>query len=113
MESYWFSESRRRFQQFVNSDVTDIESFKALHLWLEEVSKHTTHPDAVLVLIANKIDKRAEDNCVSKIDGQDFATEHSMLFVETSAKTNEGVDQAFSELVAKVDRQFRVRKHFV
>eukprot|EP01057_Protomagalhaensia_wolfi_P005094 Protomagalhaensia_wolfi_Nauph_80__5093@NODE_541_length_2336_cov_32_937310_g402_i0_p2_GENE_NODE_541_length_2336_cov_32_937310_g402_i0NODE_541_length_2336_cov_32_937310_g402_i0_p2_ORF_typecomplete_len211_score30_24Ras/PF00071_22/2_5e55Roc/PF08477_13/1_2e24Arf/PF00025_21/2_6e22Gtr1_RagA/PF04670_12/2_2e09GTP_EFTU/PF00009_27/1_5e08SRPRB/PF09439_10/3_4e06AAA/PF00004_29/0_00039MMR_HSR1/PF01926_23/0_00047FeoB_N/PF02421_18/0_0024AIG1/PF04548_16/0_01RsgA_GTPase/PF03193_16/1_4RsgA_GTPase/PF03193_16/33DUF81 len=89
-------------------DVSDPESFKALNHWLGEIRKHSTNPNAILVLIANKIDRRprADDpgdgQYVTRTDGEDFAIEHSMLFVETSAKTNEGIDQAFEELVLKI-----------
>eukprot|EP01056_Protomagalhaensia_sp_Gyna25_P005132 Protomagalhaensia_sp_Gyna_25__5131@NODE_598_length_3042_cov_141_403263_g429_i1_p2_GENE_NODE_598_length_3042_cov_141_403263_g429_i1NODE_598_length_3042_cov_141_403263_g429_i1_p2_ORF_typecomplete_len214_score26_29Ras/PF00071_22/3_5e54Roc/PF08477_13/1_3e24Arf/PF00025_21/7_3e22Gtr1_RagA/PF04670_12/8e09GTP_EFTU/PF00009_27/3_9e08SRPRB/PF09439_10/2_8e06AAA/PF00004_29/0_00024MMR_HSR1/PF01926_23/0_00062FeoB_N/PF02421_18/0_0041AIG1/PF04548_16/0_0039RsgA_GTPase/PF03193_16/1_5RsgA_GTPase/PF03193_16/61DUF815 len=89
-------------------DVSDPESFKALNHWLGEIKKHSTNPNAILVLIANKIDRRprpddpGDGHYVTRTDGKDFAIEHSMLFVETSAKTNEGIDQAFEELVLKI-----------
>eukprot|EP01053_Blabericola_migrator_P009921 Blabericola_migrator_1__9920@NODE_5487_length_749_cov_284_173021_g3549_i0_p1_GENE_NODE_5487_length_749_cov_284_173021_g3549_i0NODE_5487_length_749_cov_284_173021_g3549_i0_p1_ORF_typecomplete_len212_score42_07Ras/PF00071_22/9_2e55Roc/PF08477_13/7_5e25Arf/PF00025_21/5_4e23Gtr1_RagA/PF04670_12/1_2e10GTP_EFTU/PF00009_27/2_7e09SRPRB/PF09439_10/6_3e08FeoB_N/PF02421_18/0_00018MMR_HSR1/PF01926_23/0_00023AAA/PF00004_29/0_0022AIG1/PF04548_16/0_0038RsgA_GTPase/PF03193_16/1_3RsgA_GTPase/PF03193_16/18Septin/ len=89
-------------------DVSDPESFKALSHWLAEIKKHSTNPNAILVLIANKIDRRPRSDAgqdgqwVSRKDGEDFAIENSMLFVETSAKTNEGIEQAFEELVLKI-----------
>jgi len=39
---------------------------------------------------------------VSKEEGLKFARKHSMLFIEASAKTKEGVQIAFEELVEKV-----------
>ena len=39
---------------------------------------------------------------VSKEDGLKFARKHQMLFIEASAKTKEGVQCAFEELVEKV-----------
>ena len=39
---------------------------------------------------------------VSKEDGLKFARKHHMLFIEASAKTKEGVQCAFEELVEKV-----------
>lgn len=89
-------------------DVSEPESFKALCHWLEEVKKNSTNPHAILVLIANKIDRRPRPDdsgngqYVTRRDGEEFAIENSMLFVETSAKTNEGIDQAFEELVLKI-----------
>ena len=41
---------------------------------------------------------------VSKDDGLKFARKHQMLFIEASAKTKEGVQCAFEELVEKVRR---------
>lgn len=42
------------------------------------------------------------DREVSKSDGIDLARAHGCLFVETSAKANIAVQQAFQELVLKV-----------
>lgn len=39
---------------------------------------------------------------VSRSEGQDLAKKHGCLFVETSAKANVAVQQAFEELVLKI-----------
>lgn len=39
---------------------------------------------------------------VSREDGLKFARRHAMLFIEASAKTRDGVQCAFEELVQKV-----------
>ncbi len=39
---------------------------------------------------------------VTKEEGLKFARKHQMLFIEASAKTNDGVQCAFEELVEKV-----------
>eukprot|EP00919_Chromeraceae_sp_WS-2016_P058830 GHVR01139804.1.p1 GENE.GHVR01139804.1~~GHVR01139804.1.p1 ORF type:complete len:204 (-),score=37.42 GHVR01139804.1:438-1049(-) len=76
------------------------ESFENLQVWLEEVRRYATNADAVKMLVGNKIDK--SPHVVSREDGASFAMEHSMLFIETSARTCEGVSQAFEEVVQKV-----------
>ena len=43
-----------------------------------------------------------ENREVSREDGLNFARKHHMLFIESSAKTKEGVQCAFEELVEKV-----------
>ncbi len=45
---------------------------------------------------------QADARRVTWAEGSDFARRHGCLFVETSAKTNEAVGQAFEELVIKV-----------
>ncbi len=58
-------------------------------------------PDIVKMLVANKVDKQNRE--VTKEEGLKFARKHSMLFIEASAKTKEGVQIAFEELVQKVN----------
>lgn len=53
------------------------------------------------MLVGNKID-REEHREISRDEGVKFARKHSMLFIEASARTREGVQIAFEELVQKV-----------
>ena len=69
--------------------------------WLKEIDIYSTHERAVKMLVANKIDCEGT-RVVSKDQGRQFAREHAMLYIETSAKTNQGVQQAFEELVLKI-----------
>lgn len=43
-----------------------------------------------------------QPRAVSRERGQAFAQKHRMLFIESSAKTQEGINLAFEELVQKV-----------
>ena len=61
----------------------------------------STIDNAVKLVIANKVDKAAERE-VAREQGSAFARQHGTLFVETSAKANTAVSQAFEELVAKI-----------
>lgn len=40
---------------------------------------------------------------VSKEEGAAFARKHAMMYIECSAKTKLGIQQAFEELVQKVE----------
>lgn len=81
-------------------DVTSRETFTKLDVWLNELETFANKPDIVKMLVANKIDKPNRE--VTKEEGLKFARKHSMLFIEASAKTKEGVQIAFEELVEKI-----------
>ena len=61
------------------------------------------------MLVGNKID-REDHRDVSRDEGVKFARKHSMLFIEASARTREGVQIAFEELVQKVRRNYLKKK---
>ena len=82
--------------------VTDRESFTNLPHWLKEIDIYSTNDDAVLLLIGNKSDAPDEQRQVNKDEGRAFARDKGMLFIEASAKTAEGVGQAFDELIQKI-----------
>merc|ERR1712037_857001 len=80
--------------------VTSRETFTAIENWLAELETYSTNHDIVKMLVGNKCD--LEDRVVSKDDGIKLARKHQMMFIESSAKTREGVQCAFEELVEKV-----------
>ncbi|KAF6132415.1 RAB18, member RAS oncogene family [Phyllostomus discolor] len=81
-------------------DVTRRDTFVKLDNWLNELETYCTRNDIVNMLVGNKIDK--ENREVDRSEGLKFARKHSMLFIEASAKTCDGVQCAFEELVEKI-----------
>lgn len=81
-------------------DVTNRQSFQRLDQWLYELETYSTRSNIVKMLVGNKIDK--ETRAVSRDEGMKYARKHSMLFIEASAKTCDGVQCAFEELVEKI-----------
>ncbi|PAA49646.1 hypothetical protein BOX15_Mlig022030g1 [Macrostomum lignano] len=71
-----------------------------LENWLNELATFANRNNLVKMLVGNKID--CTDREVTRDEGLRFARRHHMLFIEASAKTNEGVKTAFEELVEKI-----------
>jgi GTPase SAR1 family protein len=67
------------------------ETFEHLTSWLEDCRKYS-NSNIVIMLIGNKCDLESKRQ-VSKEEGAAFAKEHNLLFLETSAKTAENVEQ--------------------
>ena len=74
-------------------DITRKETFNHLTRWLEEV-RQNGNPDIMVMLIGNKADLDSRRQ-VSTEEGERFAKENGLIFLETSAKTNFNVEQAF------------------
>lgn len=82
-------------------DVTNQSSFEQLSSWLEEVELNCNQPDFVRMLVGNKIDCDTE-RVITTEQGRSFARRHSMMFIEASAATAEGVRMAFEEVAQKI-----------
>jgi Ras-related protein Rab-1A len=88
-------------------DVTNKTSFKQLESWLEIIENNASE-DILKILIGNKIDLE-EDREVTKEEGQSFANQHNIQFMETSAKMNTNVNEAF-EALAKIMMEYNVNQ---
>lgn len=74
-------------------DITRRDTFQHLSRWLEEAQQHA-HENMVILLIGNKNDLEHR-RAVTTAEGQAFADQHGLLFLETSAKTAYNVEAAF------------------
>ena len=79
-------------------DITRRDTFTHLTRWLEEV-KQNGNPDMVIMLIGNKSDLDSRRQ-VSTSEGESFAKDHGLIFMETSAKTAHNVEESFIETSA-------------
>merc|ERR1711916_288871 len=61
--------------------------------WLTD-ARNLTNPNTVIMLIGNKKDVD-EQRDVTYEEASQFAEEHGLVFLETSAKTGEHVEEAF------------------
>mmetsp|Transcript_15205 Transcript_15205/g.31723 ORF Transcript_15205/g.31723 Transcript_15205/m.31723 type:complete len:206 (+) Transcript_15205:127-744(+) len=74
-------------------DVTNRDSFLHVRDWLAEVNRYAPEGTCQKLLIGNKSDRK--DKEVSTKEGQEFAQELGMPFLETSARTADNVEAAF------------------
>lgn len=74
-------------------DITRRESFNHLSRWLEE-ARQNGNPNMTIMLIGNKSDLEHR-RAVSTKEGEVFAQEHGLIFLETSAKSASNVELAF------------------
>jgi len=77
-------------------DITRRDTFYNLSKWLDEVRSHAT-PNLAVLLIGNKSDEETLRQ-VSYFEGEKFAKDNGLMFLETSAKTASNVEEAFLRL---------------
>jgi Ras family len=74
-------------------DITRRDTFNHLTTWLEDARQHS-NSNMVIMLIGNKSDLESRRE-VKKEEGEAFAREHGLVFMETSARTAANVEEAF------------------
>jgi len=111
--SIWDTAGQEKFRSLTSSyyrgtqgiilvfDVTDRSSFEHLDKWISEVDTYSTSDNVVKLLVGNKIDKEKSRE-VKRDEATRFAREREMMYLECSAKTRHGIQQAFEELVHKI-----------
>ncbi|KAK9148902.1 hypothetical protein Scep_007659 [Stephania cephalantha] len=77
-------------------DITSTESFERARKWVEELQRQG-NPNLVMVLVANKVDLEANRK-VETENSELYAHENGLLYIETSAKTAQNVNELFYEV---------------
>ncbi|XP_021363770.1 ras-related protein Rab-10-like [Mizuhopecten yessoensis] len=77
-------------------DITNTKSFENISKWLRNIDEHANE-DVEKMILGNKCDMENKRQ-VSKDRGESIAKEHSIPFLETSAKANINVEKAFMDL---------------
>lgn len=111
----WDTAGQERFRTITSSyyrgaqgiaivfDLTDVDSFHNVVTWMDEVKKHN-NCNPVLILVGTKFDmvgKKPETD-VKYSDIISFIEEYNMIYIPTSAKTGQGVDQMFTSVCKKL-----------
>ena len=109
----WDSSGQERFKNIVVSaskntqgiflvyDVTQQETFNDLQGWIDRVKGTKDLKTFPFIIMANKIDL-ADKRVISHQQGKSFADNLSIPYFETSAKTGEGLQEAFQCLFERV-----------
>ncbi|KAL5981344.1 hypothetical protein ACLOJK_015399 [Asimina triloba] len=86
-------------------DITRRETFNHLASWLEDARQHA-NANMTIMLIGNKCDL-AHRRAVSVEEGQQFAKEHGLIFMEASAKTSQNVEEAFMSTASTIYKKIQ------
>ncbi|CAD8163565.1 unnamed protein product [Paramecium octaurelia] len=121
----WDTAGQERFRTITNAyykgadaivivyDTTCQQSFDDIEkFWLNEVESYA-EKNAELLLLGNKSDLSTKQVQSERV--QEYAQKRNMMFFETSAKTADGVEEAFKKiaikLMAKRDQQVQEKKN--
>ncbi|XP_030103952.1 ras-related protein Rab-2B isoform X1 [Mus musculus] len=86
-------------------DITRRETFNHLTSWLEDARQHSSS-NMVIMLIGNKSDLESRRD-VKREEGEAFAREHGLIFMETSAKTACNVEEAYINTAKEIYRKIQ------
>ncbi|XP_056162034.1 ras-related protein RHN1-like isoform X1 [Syzygium oleosum] len=87
-------------------DLTSMDSFQRAKKWVLELQRQG-NPKLIMFLVANKADLD-EKRQVQNEEGEQYAKENGLSFLETSAKTAQNVNELFYEIVRKLLRMAAV-----
>jgi GTPase KRas protein len=87
--------------------VNNNKSFEDVNQYREQIKRVKDADEVPMVLVGNKVDLQART--VESKQGQLLADSYGIPYVETSAKTRQGVDDAFYTLVREI-RKYKEKK---
>jgi len=102
-----FKSLRKEFYQGANGalvifDLTQLKTYEAIEGWLSEMFE-ILEENIPFIITGNKVDLIEEVNrSIDKDIVKDYAESKNSIYIETSAKTGEKVEEAFEELALRM-----------
>ena len=90
-------------------DITNRNSFNSIQNWIDDCTKQTPK-SILLILIGNKNDLNDKRE-VQYEEGAEFARKRNMIFLETSAKTGNNINDIFEKSVQQIDKNILENKY--
>jgi len=84
-------------------DITNEKSFDNIKTWIHNIEQHASE-DVEKMILGNKCDME-EKRVISMEQGQKLAAEHDVAFMETSAKSNINVEEAFTQIARAIKKK--------
>ncbi|XP_051892453.1 ras-related protein Rab-39B-like [Pristis pectinata] len=115
----WDTAGQERFRSITRSyyrnsvggllmfDVTNRKSYENIREWLKEVDNHVYPNKTIFVLVGHKSDL-THDRKVSREEAEKLAATLGLNYLETSAKSNSNVEEAFMKLTECIYESMKV-----
>ncbi|XP_062142891.1 ras-related protein Rab-5A-like isoform X1 [Drosophila sulfurigaster albostrigata] len=85
-------------------DVQDPQSLWTAKEWIKKMQNEVSR-DIIIAIVGNKSDLW-DASCIDSIEVQNYAFEHGFIFIETSVKTGQNIN----ELFATITQELKTRK---
>jgi len=89
-------------------DITSAATFAKVKDWVNEL-RVGVPDDIIMVVVGNKLDRADKHREINAEVGQDYARSVGATFIETSAKTKEGVEELFRDVAVRLLQQSAVQ----
>ena len=115
----WDTAGQERYRSITNAyyrgaegimivfDLTNKESFKNIENWINEVTKFTGN-DVIIICLGNKCDLK---RVINKNMIDDFKKKLKISVFDVSAKTGDGVEDAFKYIIEQLIKKSQQKKN--